>query len=1017
MENMLRKVSFPLMLTCIVLFLFQGETLAGITGKIAGTVKDANTGEALPGVNVVILSTSMGAATDLDGNYFIINIPPGTYSVKASMMGYEDVTKTEVMVNADHTTTIGFDLKVSTIVGQEVTIVAQKEIVPMDVSASRIVAEAQEIARVPVVTDIAQYINLQAGIEGDIIRGGGLDQTQFMMDGLMVVDNRANKPLMMVNLSAVKELNIIKGGFNAEYGNVRSGLINVITKEGSPTEYNGSIDFRLSPPHLKHGGPSLFSPENYFLKPYLDPAVCWVGTKNGAWDEGTQRQYPEFMGWNAYSEKLLSDDNPSNDMTPAEARDLFLWQHAAKGSGKLGQKEGKYGNKPDWNADASFGGPVPIIGKYLGNLSFFASYRNNWEMFALPTNKDYYKEQNSQLKFISRLSPSMKLVVEGLYGEINTVAAGPFSGRDYYLTSGNAILNSSITGNGEDGIKGSHLYFPSALSPFNIYRSMEGVAFDHILSPSTFYNVRVSHTRIKNFSNGWDRTRDTTIVKYFGNYGVDEQPWGYWDEGGSRRTMDGKIYIAKAARTRDWSDVNTFNLKFDLTSQINTYNQTKIGFLINYDDINNDYGYKEPAAEFRTWWRKSRKFPIRAGAYVQDKLEFEGMIANFGIRLDYNDPNTNWYTVDRYSDYFRKQYTNVFTQVAPEEPAKGHLKVSPRLGISHPISANAKLYFNYGHFYSMPRSADMYEIDYGVSGATNGIRFIGNPSADLPKTVAYELGWEYNLMDLLLFHVAGYYKDVSDQTGSVSYVNYDGSVNYRTIENNNYADIRGFEIRIDKRFGQWVTGWLNYNYIVTKSGYIGRRTYYQDPRKAKIYGLENPYQERPIARPFLRTNLALTSPQNWGPTIASIRPLSDINLSLLFHWKAGRWMTYDPLYTGELQSNLQWRDNYSFDARVSKRMKIGKYAITLFADAFNLLNNQVFSTRAFADNLDALNYYKSLHLPMYDAPEYRQAGYTPGHDKPGDLKSKDKPYIDDPNVDFLKFLNQRSIFFGIKAEF
>jgi hypothetical protein len=311
----------------------------------------------------------------------------------------------------------------------------------------------------------------------------------------------------------------------------------------------------------------------------------------------------------------------------------------------------------------------------------------------------------------------------------------------------------------------------------------------------------------------------------------------------------------------------------------------------------------------------------------------------------------------------------------------------------------------------------MYDIDFGVTGAVNGIRFIGNPSADLPKTVAYELGWEYNLLDLLLVHLAGYYKDVSDQTGSVTYVNYDGSVNYSTIENKNYADIRGFELRLDRRFGRWLTGWLNYNYMVTTSGYIGRRTYYQDPRQAKIYGLENPYQEKPVARPYLRSNLAVNTPQDWGPSLGGIHLLSDINASLLFYWKAGAWMTYDPLYTGELQNNLQWKDEYSFDARISKRLQMGRYAFTLFADIVNIFNNEVFKSQAFFDALDELNYYKSLHLPMYDAPEYRAAGYTPGEDKPGDLKSDDKPYIDDPNVDFLKFVDRRSIFFGIRVEF
>ena len=92
-------------------------------------------------------------------------------------------------------------------------------------------------------TEIGEFLNLQVGIEDDMIRGGAMQDAAFMMDGLMVVDNRTNTPLMNVNLSAIQEMNVIKGGFNAEYGNVRSGLINVVTKDGDEAQYNGSVDF------------------------------------------------------------------------------------------------------------------------------------------------------------------------------------------------------------------------------------------------------------------------------------------------------------------------------------------------------------------------------------------------------------------------------------------------------------------------------------------------------------------------------------------------------------------------------------------------------------------------------------------------------------------------------------------------------------------------------------------------------------------------------------------------------
>src|ERR1700690_3138373 len=102
--------SIGLMLLLVLLF---GATpcMAGTTGKVAGKITDAQTGEALIGVNILITGTSLGAASDLEGSYFIINIPPGTYQLKASAVGYTPVVLTEVKVFVDQTTRIDFKLQ------------------------------------------------------------------------------------------------------------------------------------------------------------------------------------------------------------------------------------------------------------------------------------------------------------------------------------------------------------------------------------------------------------------------------------------------------------------------------------------------------------------------------------------------------------------------------------------------------------------------------------------------------------------------------------------------------------------------------------------------------------------------------------------------------------------------------------------------------------------------------------------------------------------------------------------
>ena len=92
-----------LLLVCASLFVFHGAIYAQVTGKIAGKVLDADTNEPLTGVNIQIRGTTMGGATDLEGDYYIINIPPGTYTLEASYIGYRSVIKTGAIVSINNT--------------------------------------------------------------------------------------------------------------------------------------------------------------------------------------------------------------------------------------------------------------------------------------------------------------------------------------------------------------------------------------------------------------------------------------------------------------------------------------------------------------------------------------------------------------------------------------------------------------------------------------------------------------------------------------------------------------------------------------------------------------------------------------------------------------------------------------------------------------------------------------------------------------------------------------------------
>lgn len=243
---MMSKLSWRLGLLVIVLL---GIIRAGTTGKISGKVMDELTGEALPGVNVMIesiwagnvsvpLNPKLGAAADINGEYFIINIPPGTYTVVSTMIGYHKHSVTSVAIGVDRTTYLDFKLKEQTIqLDKEILVTAQKEIVIKDQTSTMSKVNSEQINQLPV-ENIQEVLNLQSGVtvgaNGDIhIRGGRSSEIAYWVDGINVTDSYDNSLSQSVENEAIQELQVISGTFNAEYGQAMSGIINIVTKEGS----------------------------------------------------------------------------------------------------------------------------------------------------------------------------------------------------------------------------------------------------------------------------------------------------------------------------------------------------------------------------------------------------------------------------------------------------------------------------------------------------------------------------------------------------------------------------------------------------------------------------------------------------------------------------------------------------------------------------------------------------------------------------------------------------------------
>jgi len=162
-----------------------GVVIAGTSGKIAGRAIDAVTKQSLLSVNIQIVGTSYGAATDLDGNYFIINVPVGTYTVRASMIGYAPKTISNVKVMVDMTTTIDFALEPADVQMNEVIVVASRPPIQPDVTSTKHTIEEETINALPV-TDFREIVGMQAGVSGSHFRGGRFNESLFLVDGIAI---------------------------------------------------------------------------------------------------------------------------------------------------------------------------------------------------------------------------------------------------------------------------------------------------------------------------------------------------------------------------------------------------------------------------------------------------------------------------------------------------------------------------------------------------------------------------------------------------------------------------------------------------------------------------------------------------------------------------------------------------------------------------------------------------------------------------------------------------------------
>ncbi len=1063
----------------IALFLVVPVSLAlGQTGKISGQVTDESTGDALPGVNVVIEGTTIGAVTAADGYYDIINVRPGNYQVRVSFIGYTSKVVDNVDVNIGLTTTLNVTLSEATVGLDEVIVTAEQPVIQRDVSASQRTVDEVEI-QFGRYQDVNNVLTAQVGInevgayeDRPEIRGSNFEESLFLVDGVSQGDALTNQPYFKVNLDAVEEIQVLTGGFSAEYGDVRSGVISVVTKEGGE-QYSGSANVSYSAPAQRHWGPNVYAFDSPIVDPFVNPA-------SGAF---TGNDF--FEGWNEVAASLGQGDAHAG--SPNELYALYLWRHRSEDSInelKRLESEGlvrfapginpddqvfhEYGVLPDVRASFTFGGPIPFVRP----VKFFVSYDRTETEYSFRFPQANYREGNVRAKITTNVAPGMKLNLSGFFSRQSGGDGGQGPGIGGFVSS-----NPFVATGGTNKLWYSHCAVAGERD-----RSNFSANWTHTLNANTFYEITATHNRedykmlpefrntipipgnafgANHLVNGrlgteaqinsgladgslgqeWANWEDYAVIQ-IGDVWYDEAPKGYGPV--NWRDVTGYYRMESCNLRVDETASRGYEFASSLTSQINRFYQVKAGFDVRYDDLQLFYQAVDPSVNGGTTWDSSAD-PWRGAVYAQNKLEFGGFIANVGLRLDWHVSGEFPVLDLENPDAANSPYAETLLagnttddegridldQKLPTERVST-ARVSPRIGVSHPITTRAKIFFNYGHFYQWPNALDQYAISIQTSRGSI-IDDYGNPNLAPPRTIAYELGYEQNLFDRVSLRLTGYYKDINDEDMNVDYfpLGYGGrSMDIRL--NGQFRDVRGLEAFTELRRGTipYFSGWASLNWLSESEGEFGFDRFYEDPsRQPRRVNAE---VSSPDVRPIIKLNFNFYTPSDLGPTLGNNASLlGDWNLNLLYTWQRGKRFTWNPEDIPLVENNIRWRPFKRWDLRLTKELfTAGRFRTSFYLDVTNLFNQRNMTPfRVGQDddddqfNREDENWAWSGHQWFRNQEQiYMESlGITVNTDGSidGDLRPGDweEDQIDRPDFTPFTFLDRRDIFFGVRLNF
>ena len=697
------KLQFSLWIILVVSNLLVAQT----TGKISGTVTDAETGEPLPGANVVVEGELIGAATDNNGRFHVINVRPGEYTVIVNVIAYKPIHVENVRVSVNRTFSLDVKMTPTVLEGETVTVTADRISFKRDQTSTIKNVSSDQIKELAI-ESMSAVVNMQAGVVAGHFRGGRSTEVTYMIDGIQVDEAFSGEyTAVEVEPEAVQDLEIITGTFNAEYGRAMSGIVNIITKDGG-NNFEGSLSSGYGNYYTRN--------ENIFIG--LTPSEF-----NRNKDYKVQLSGPILKNRITFLTNIRFQDN-KNHLNGIHRFNVT-------------DESNYYSSNPsDW------------IDDYSGDSSFVAMNRSN---------------------------------NQSLLGKLT-------------FTLGSFRLSTLYSLNEDEWPGYDHIfkYNPYGMAATHRRTEFASLFINHMLSRSLFYELKLSY--MDNY-NGWYLYEDPLDSNYVHDRYMDSYGPGFFT-GGQQKGHSVRIM-------EDWG------AKFDLTWQVNHTHSLKWGAQYiqhqldnQWHEIRNKYIgtvdenilYEPDTLADNTLYADVYKVePIDASAYIQDKMEFDEMVINFGIRYDYFDPNTV-YPSDRRNPANQLSLQDSMMSVYPM--AEPFYQVSPRFGLAYQLGDVAVLHFSYGHFFQLPPLYALYQGHSFLISPNDYVTTIGNSRLKPEKTVTYEIGLWQALTRNIGLEVTLFYKDIYNLLSTKIISTYN-QIEYGLFSNKDYGNVRGLEVKFD----------------------------------------------------------------------------------------------------------------------------------------------------------------------------------------------------------------------------